>query len=64
ALALLVKSRAQEEGLRKLFGKGQFWEDYDYKAMRADEPADIPSGATKAGIRRLQARRALGRNAA
>lgn len=33
ALRLLVRNRAVEE-LRALRGQVEFWEDYDYKAMR------------------------------
>ena len=35
ALRLLVRIRAQET-LRDLFGKGEFIDGYDYKAMRGD----------------------------
>ena len=65
ALELLVKSRSQEEGLRRLFGKGQFWDDYDYKAMRRGNPAaDIPRVTSKAALRRLEAARSSRRSAA
>lgn len=65
ALKLLVKSRAQEEGLRKLFGKGQFWGDYDYKAMRnGSSSAQIPRVTSKSTLRRLQSRRSLRSDAA
>lgn len=63
ALALLVKSRAQE-GIRRLRGKVQFWDGYDYKAMRVDDPLDIPPTAVKKAVRRLQAKRSPRRNAA
>ena len=39
ALRMLVRIRAQED-LRDLFGKIEFHEGYDYKAMRADSPND------------------------
>jgi Arc/MetJ family transcription regulator len=63
ALQMLVKSRAQER-IRELRGKVQFWDNYDYKAMRSDGPADIPSSTAKAKLRRLQAKRSLRRSAA
>lgn len=62
ALQLLVKSRAREK-LRELRGKVEFWDDYDYKAMRSDPPAPLPTARTKAkdgrsGSQRTQRRRA------
>lgn len=63
-LRLLVKSRAQERALGSLFGKGQFWEDYDYKAMRRDSPSIETSRVTKTRLRKLQSRRSLRGNAA
>jgi Arc/MetJ family transcription regulator len=35
-LAMLVKSHAQQ-GIRKLFGKVEFYSDYDHKAMRISD---------------------------
>lgn len=46
ALQLLVRSRAQE-GIWKWFGKVQFWDDYDYKAMRGDTNVDLDPVKTK-----------------
>lgn len=37
ALALLVKMRNRAEGLRRLQGRVQFADGYDYKAMRRDD---------------------------
>jgi Arc/MetJ family transcription regulator len=64
-LRLLVKSRAQERALGGLFGKGQFWEDYDYKAMRRDSPPiETPRVTSNAALRKLQSRRSFRGNAA
>ncbi len=63
ALQLLVKSRAREK-LRELRGKVQFWDDYDYKAMRSDTADEIPSTTVKTGLGRLQTKRASRRSAA
>lgn len=64
ALQLLIKSRAQEISLHNMFGKGQFWDGYDYKAMRNDAPPDAPSATAKRDVRKLQTKRTLRRKAA
>ncbi len=57
ALQLLVNIRGREK-LRDLFGKVEFWEGYDYKAMRRDDPpADIPGKTARKMLRRLQGKR-------
>ena len=47
ALQMMVKSRAQE-GIWKYFGKVQFWDGYDYKAMRRGDGLNVRPVATKA----------------
>jgi hypothetical protein len=53
ALQLLVNSRARE-GLWKLFGKVQFWDGYDYKAMRGDTNIEFEPVKTKLKTRAPQ----------
>lgn len=53
ALQMMVKSRAQE-GIWKYFGKVQFWDGYDYKAMRRGDAVDVRPAATKAKGRPAQ----------
>jgi len=64
ALQMLVNSRARER-LRDFRGKVQFWDDYDYKAMRLNHHAvDIPAATEKRQLNRLIRKRGLRRNAA
>ena len=41
ALALLVRLQERADGLARLRGKIKFDPDYDYKAMRGDDPVKI-----------------------
>lgn len=64
ALQMLVRSRVRER-LRDLRGKVEFWDDYDYKAMRINpHPADIPAAMAKKQLKRLLAKRTPRRSAA
>lgn len=63
ALQMLVKSRAREK-LRDLFGKVEFWDDYDYKSMRGDTPNPLPAAKTKSKSGRPAAQRTHKRRAA
>lgn len=63
ALQMLVKSRTRER-FRELFGKGQFWDDYDYKAMRGDTPAPLSDTKAKTKPRRARSQSSSRRRAA
>ncbi len=63
ALQLLVMTKARQK-LRDLRGKVQFWDDYDYKAMRSDAPPEISPATTKTALQRTQAKRGVRRRAA
>ena len=63
ALQMLVNSKAREK-LRELRGKVQFWDDYDYKAMRQNTPAKTTSTKPQKAVRQLEAKRVSRRSAA
>jgi hypothetical protein len=53
ALQTLVRTRAQE-GIWKYFGKVEFWDGYDHKAMRGDTPEELRPARTKLKTRAAQ----------
>jgi hypothetical protein len=65
-LAMLVKSHAQQ-GIWKLFGKVEFYPDYDHKAMRVNDKWDrselagqfeVPSRPKDSASKRINGKKA------